>query len=179
MEESLVLDHGAESHDLLYAGAVVPGTVEEDDLPAIGQVRDVALEVPLAGFPLARLIQGDDPCATGVEPFRETLDGAAFARRVPALADHHHAGPGVLDPALQLQQFDLQDPLRPLVLRPPDLPVVGVVLAPGPDRRSGSVQQHRLLRPCRVHAQTREQPRLGQRAALFFVHVLRVPATRS
>jgi hypothetical protein len=42
----------AEAHDALDAGAVVPGAVEQHDLAARGQVRDVALEIPLRALAL-------------------------------------------------------------------------------------------------------------------------------
>jgi hypothetical protein len=46
---------GAEAHHPLDAGAVVPGAVEQHDLAAGGQVRHVALEVPLGLLALGRL----------------------------------------------------------------------------------------------------------------------------
>ena len=47
-EELLVLLVGAKAHHPLDAGAVVPAAVEQDDFAAGGQMRHVALEVPLA-----------------------------------------------------------------------------------------------------------------------------------
>src|SRR5690606_40302307 len=52
LHEALVLLGGAEAHDGLDHGAVVPAAVEEDDLARVRQVLEVALEVPL---PLLRL----------------------------------------------------------------------------------------------------------------------------
>ncbi len=46
--ELQVLGPGAETHDPLDAGPVVPGPVEQHDLARSRQVGDVALEVPLA-----------------------------------------------------------------------------------------------------------------------------------
>ena len=53
---------GAEAHHPFDAGAVVPGPVEQHDLPGRRQVGDVALEVPLALLGLGRLGQRHDPC---------------------------------------------------------------------------------------------------------------------
>ena len=71
-----VLSVGAEAHDALDAGAVVPGAVEEHDLAAGWEVLDVALEVPAGGLALGRLLQGDGARTTGVEVLVEALDGA-------------------------------------------------------------------------------------------------------
>ena len=46
-----------ESHDLLDAGAVVPRPVEEHDLAFGGQMRDVALVIPLPAFAFGRCRQ--------------------------------------------------------------------------------------------------------------------------
>jgi hypothetical protein len=46
---------------------------------------DVALEVPLGGFAVVRLLQRDDGGATRVEVLGEPLDRVALAGRVPAL----------------------------------------------------------------------------------------------
>ena len=43
----MVLLVGAEAHDPLDAGPVVPAAVEQHDLPAGREMGDVALEVPL------------------------------------------------------------------------------------------------------------------------------------
>ena len=59
--ELLVLRVGAEAHDALDAGAVVPAAVEHHHLAGGGQVRDVALEVPLRLLDLGRRAEGDRP----------------------------------------------------------------------------------------------------------------------
>ena len=58
--EPSVLLVGAIAHDPFDAGPVVPGPVEQHDLPGRGQVLDVPLEVPLALLALARLLERDD-----------------------------------------------------------------------------------------------------------------------
>ena len=45
---------GAKAHHALHAGAVVPGAVEQNDVALGRQVRDVALEIPLAALDLGR-----------------------------------------------------------------------------------------------------------------------------
>src|SRR5258708_11730527 len=97
MHEPAVLLLGAKSHDPLYARAVIPAAVEQDDVPAGGPVPDVALEVPLGLFPLGRRGQRDDLGDPGVEVLRDPPDPAAPSRPVPALSDHDD--PGVLGSA--------------------------------------------------------------------------------
>src|SRR5262249_14379845 len=92
VQEPVVLLLGAEPHHVLYPGPVVPAPVEQRDLPARGQVLDVALEVPLGLLSLGRRAQRDDPGDPGIEVLGDPLDGAAFAGRVPALEHHHDPG---------------------------------------------------------------------------------------
>jgi anti-sigma factor RsiW len=95
--------------------------------PAAGKVVNVALEVPLGALAVGRLLQGDHACSTRVEVFHEAFDGATLARGVAAL-EHDDMPMAVrLAPLLQLQQFDLQQPLLLLVLVAPHAVVVGVV----------------------------------------------------
>ena len=108
---------------------------------------DVALEVPLGAFAFGGLLQRDDAGAARVEVLHEPLDGAALARGVAALEHDDMPVPVGLAPLLQLQQFDLQQPLLLLVLVALHPLVVRVVLAPGVDvgRRSGCTKQHRVV----------------------------------
>jgi len=98
----------AKAHDPLDAGPVVPGAVEKDDFAARRQVVDVTLEIPLAAFRLGRFLERHDARAPGVQVLHETLDGAALAGGVTALEQRHDALPRFLDPALHLQEFDLE-----------------------------------------------------------------------
>ena len=128
--ELQVLRPAAEPHHPLDAGPVVPGPVEQHDLAGRRQVRDVALEVPLGRLPLARLLQRHHPGAARVEVLHEPLDGAALAGGVAPLEQDHQPLARLLDPVLQLQQLDLQQPLGVVVLVARHPVVVGVVLAP-------------------------------------------------
>ena len=114
-QELDVLLLGAEAHDALDAGAVVPGAVEHHDLAGGGQVLHVALEIPLAALDLGRLLQRDDARAARIEVLHEALDRAALAGGVAAFEQDDDLLPGRLDPRLQLQQLDLQPVLLPLV----------------------------------------------------------------
>ena len=82
---------GAELHDLLHPGPVVPAPVEQDDLAGRRQVGDVALEVPLRPLTVRGGPEGHYPAVAGVEPLHDALDGAALAGGVPALEDDHDA----------------------------------------------------------------------------------------
>ena len=113
--EFVVLLVAAEAHHALDAGAVVPGAVEQHDLAARRQVPDVALEIPLAAFLVGRLLQRHDARAARIQVLHEALDRAALAGGVAALEQDDDLLPGLLDPGLQLEQFDLQPVLLALV----------------------------------------------------------------
>ena len=99
---------GAESHDVLDAGAVVPGAIEEDHFAGGGEVGHVALEVPLGLLAPSGRGQGDDAADAGVESFRDALDGAALAGGIAAFKQHHDTQAFMADPLLELDQFDLE-----------------------------------------------------------------------
>ena len=99
---------GAEAHDPLDAGAVVPAAVEDHDLAGGRQVREVALEVELRLLALGRRRQGDHPEDPRADPLGDALDHAALAGRVAALEDDHDPRPGRLHPGLQMRELDLE-----------------------------------------------------------------------
>jgi hypothetical protein len=92
----------------LDAGAVVPAAVEEDDFPAGGKMRHVALKIPLGAFALARSRQGRDPADPRIEALRDPLDDPALSRRVAALEEDHDLELLLHDPVLQFHQLALQ-----------------------------------------------------------------------
>ena len=98
--------------------AVVPGTVEKNDLASVRQVEDVALEIPLRTFTVGRFPECDHPSAAWVEEFAEPLDRAALARRIPALDDDDNARAFCLGPGLELSELDLQSVQSRFVLLP-------------------------------------------------------------
>src|SRR5262245_29555143 len=108
MEELLVLFFRAESHHPLDAGAVVPAAVEQDDFPASGKMRHVALKIPPAAFALARSRQRRDPADPRIEPLRDPLDDPSLSRRVAALEEDHDLELPLHDPVLELHQLALQ-----------------------------------------------------------------------
>ena len=103
-----MLLRGAVAHDVLDAAAVVPGAVEQADLAGGGQVRDVALEVPLGALTLSGHGKGDHARDTRVEVLGDALDRPTLAGRVTALEDDDDAGSGSPDPLLHLDQLRLQ-----------------------------------------------------------------------
>ena len=162
--ELLVLMRRAEAHHLLDAGPVVPGPVEHHDLPSGGQMLDVALEVPLRALPVRRLVQRHDARTARVEVLGEALDGAALAGGVAALEHQDDALPCLLDPALELEEFDLQAALLDLVLPALHALRIGVALAPRLDERARRVDQLAVVVPVLVRVlvgQVVESP-LGQ-----------------
>ncbi len=68
----------------------------------------IALEVPLATLRVGGLGQGDGAGMARVEMLHEFIDGAAFARGVAPLEQDDDALPLAPDPALQLDQLDLE-----------------------------------------------------------------------
>ena len=106
--EIFILFRRAEAHDRFDAGTVVPGAVEEDEFPRRREVRDVALEVPLAALRLRRLGQGDHPGGARVHVGERCMDRATLARRIAALEQRHDPFAGLLHPELHFDEFDLQ-----------------------------------------------------------------------
>ena len=104
----MVLLVGAQAHDPLDPRPVVPTAVEEDDLPSGGEMRDVALEVPLGLLPVARHRERGDAAPTGVEVLGDALDHPSLPRRIPTLHDDDHPLALVTDPLLHLHQFLLE-----------------------------------------------------------------------
>ena len=105
----------AKAHHPLHTGAVVPAAVKHHDLALRGQVLHIALEVPLATLGFSGLLQRHHTRTAGVQVLHEALDGAALACSIATLKQDHHALPSLLDPGLQLEQFDLQTKLLTLV----------------------------------------------------------------
>ena len=144
LHEDLMLLIGAEAHDALHPGPVVPGPVEQHDLAGRREVLHIALEVPLTGLGRGRLGQRDHPCGPRVEVLHESLDRAALARCVTPLEQQHMAFAVVLRPVLELQQLDLQSVLLLLVGVPVKQLVVRVVLPPGLHRLATRVDEQRI-----------------------------------
>ena len=136
---------GAEAHDALHAGAVVPRAVEEDDLSGRWEVLDVALEVPGGGFTRGGLFQRDDAGTTGVEVLVEAFDGAALAGGVASFEKDDVALACGLGPVLPLEELDLQGALDVLVLGAFHLLVVRVVFAPRVYALAIGFDQHRIV----------------------------------
>jgi hypothetical protein len=136
----------AEAHHPLDSGTVVPRPVEQHDLARGREVVDVALEVPLGALAVGGFLQRDDAGAARVEVLHEPFDGSALARGVAALEDYDMPAAVGLAPLLQLQQFDLQQPLLLLVVGALHPLVVRIVFAPGVDIRTvGLLNEHRIV----------------------------------
>ena len=108
VQECAIFLFRAKSHHPLDPGTVVPGAVENDDLARGGQMRDVALKIPLRLFAFGRGRQRHDMTDPGVERLGDALDRASFACGVAALEDDRDTVARCLDPFLQLDQFDLK-----------------------------------------------------------------------
>lgn len=79
MQELHVVGFGVEAHDALYAGTVVPTSIEQNQFSGCGQVRDVALDIPLCFLALGRCAQGDDAANARIEALGDRLDCYALA----------------------------------------------------------------------------------------------------
>src|SRR4029077_7874240 len=82
--------------------------VEQHDLSGRGQMRDIALEVPLRLLSLARCRHGDDAADARVEVPHDPLDHAILSGRVAALEQHHETSAGGGDPLLDVDELGLQ-----------------------------------------------------------------------
>ena len=107
-EEILAFLIGAEAHNALDAGAVIPAAIEQHDLASGRQVRHVALKVPLRALAFGRGRKRHDLADAGIEPLGHPLDHAALAGGVAALEQHEELKFVVGDPILELDQFLLQ-----------------------------------------------------------------------
>ena len=163
-EELVVLVIGAKAHHPLDPGAVVPGSIEQDDLALRRQVPHVPLEVPLAPLALARHRQCNHVGATWIEVLHEPLDRATLSGRVTSLEQDNQLLTRLADPCLRLEQLDLQETLRDLVLIALHALVVRVSLAPGLDRQTIRTDQDRVvdLIPCVRRRQAVRHELLGR-----------------
>ena len=109
VEELAVLLGRAEAHHRLDAGAVVPRAVEGHELARRGELRDIALEVPLAALRVGRLGQRHVAGRARVEILADDEDGAALAGRVAALEQRHQPLAARLQPGVQLDELGLQE----------------------------------------------------------------------
>ena len=110
MQELHVFGFGAETHDALYAGAVVPASIEKNQLSGSGQMGDVALEIPLSFLALRWGTEGNNAANARIQALRDSLDGSALTGGISALEQHDHLQAAVADPLLHLDEFNLQAP---------------------------------------------------------------------
>jgi Tannase and feruloyl esterase len=107
-EELLVFLLGAEPHHVLNARAVVPAAVEQHHFAGRGQMRDIALEIPLGALALGGRRESGDTADPRIETLGNALDHAALASGIATLEqDHHLFAPGD-QPVLHLHQFALE-----------------------------------------------------------------------
>ena len=85
LEEALVLLVGAEAHDVLDAGAVVPAPVEDDDFARGGEMLHVPLQVHLRLLAVRWGRQRHDPEDARADALGDRLDRAALAGAVAPL----------------------------------------------------------------------------------------------
>ena len=98
-QELLDLLVGGEAHHLFDTRAIVPAAVEQHDLARRRQMRDVALEIPLARFGFGGLAERNDMALARVELFGHRADRPALARRIASLKQHDDPLTGLLCPA--------------------------------------------------------------------------------
>ena len=107
LQKVLVLKVAAETHHPFDSRAVVPTAIKEDEFTCCGQVGDIALKVPVRRFSLGGLWQCNNAADAGVQHLSDAFDRASFAGRIAAFKNDHNSQPFMLDPFLQLDQFDL------------------------------------------------------------------------
>src|SRR5215467_3651227 len=167
---------GAKSHDLFDTGAVIPGTVEENDLPRRRQMLNITLEIPLPPLALSRYGKRDDSCGTGIQVFHETLYGAALAGRVTAFKDYHNSAARILDPVLQFQQLHLEHALRVIVIVTAQPLGVGILFAPGVHQAPVSIAEYWVVLVGIIHPHARRNHALVIRPVRARVTCVGVPS---
>src|ERR1051326_3756541 len=90
LEEFLRFFIGAEAHDALDAGAVVPRAVEHHEFLSRWQERNEALEVPLRFFPAGGLAWRMHASFPWAHVLGQTLDGPVLAGGVAAFRSEEH-----------------------------------------------------------------------------------------
>ncbi len=108
LEKAPVLLFSAKSHDEFNAGAIVPTTVEDDDLARGRKLLDVALREHLRFFAIRRCRQGDDPEHPRAHLLGESLDGSSLAGGVATFEQYYDPAPFGFHPLLQVTKLDLQ-----------------------------------------------------------------------
>ena len=155
-EELLVLGFRAEAHHVFDAGAVVPGAVEQDDLPGRRQVRRRSAGSTTGTSPARSACRARRPCTT------RGLSGSVIRLIAPPLPAASRPSnrtatrrPSRLDPVLQLHQFEVQSGQLRLVVGLLQLGHHGTV-TPGavawrgtskPPRERSSRGEHAVLGP--------------------------------
>ena len=104
---SVFLD-GAEAHDALDAGAVIPTAVEENDLARRREVGDIALEIPLRPLTAVRGRQRSHSANAGIHALRNAFDDSTFACGIAAFEYDDDLFPCFYDPVLELHQLTLE-----------------------------------------------------------------------
>ena len=99
---------GAETHDPLHVGPVVPTAIKENNLSCGWEMRHVTLEIPLGELSLRRLGQSNDFHVPGAASFSDPLDHTAFARRSATFEDNQHAETPLDYPILKLDKLLLE-----------------------------------------------------------------------
>src|SRR5262249_11813231 len=107
-QEQRMLLPRTKTHHLLNTRPVVPGPIEQDDLTARRQMRDIALVIPLPTLPLGGYRQRGYPHDTRTQIFSDPLDGPTLARSVTTLEDNHDPGPGFAGPFLKPDKLRLK-----------------------------------------------------------------------
>src|SRR5262249_11780839 len=70
---------GAEVHDILDAGPVIPAPVKDDDFAGCREMLHIALGIKLRFFAIGWSRQGDQMEHARTHAFHDGLDGAALA----------------------------------------------------------------------------------------------------
>ncbi len=107
-EKLPVLFLSTKAHHVLYASAVIPAPVEDDDFTSGGQLFNVALSMERRLLPLGRRGEGDHAKDARADALHNPFYYAAFAGSISSFENNDNAGVGRLDPLLELDQFNLQ-----------------------------------------------------------------------
>src|SRR5215469_14645890 len=98
----------AKFHYVFDERTVVPASVEDNDLTSRRQFFDVALRVQLRLFTLGGGGQSNVAKDARTHAFQDSVNYAAFPRRISSFKDNHQFGAARFDPLLHLDQLRLK-----------------------------------------------------------------------
>src|SRR3989339_1883996 len=96
------------SHNRLNPAAIVPASIEKDDLACTGEMSRITLKIPLCFLHVRWLVECDDTRTSGIEMFGNPLNCSPFAGGITPFKNHQDFEPFVFDIILKFEKFNLE-----------------------------------------------------------------------